>query len=99
MHINLHPHPAPRPLSLRGPYRIVPRQQHRGGCLVEMTGSEFNSLSGNGGASMSVGTITTDASDWDTTNAVNGLFHDGGGAAGSGYLVCDYTQLTGRISG
>ncbi|KFZ08027.1 hypothetical protein V501_06133 [Pseudogymnoascus sp. VKM F-4519 (FW-2642)] len=82
MHINLHPHPAPRPLSLRGPpYIIVPRQQQRGG-LVEMTGSEFNSLSGNGGASMSVGTITTDASDWDTTTALNGLFQDGGDGVG-----------------
>ncbi|OBT77161.1 hypothetical protein VF21_05054 [Pseudogymnoascus sp. 05NY08] len=79
MHINLHPHP--RPLSLRGPYRFVPRQ-HRGG-LVEMTGSEFNSLSGNG-ASISAGTIT-DGSDWETTTALDGLFHDSGGGAGSGY--------------
>ncbi|OBT52330.1 hypothetical protein VE04_07630 [Pseudogymnoascus sp. 24MN13] len=41
---------------------------------------------------MSVGTITTDASDWDTTNALNGLFHDGGGAAGSGYLNSPFSH-------
>ncbi|OBT89658.1 hypothetical protein VE02_01792 [Pseudogymnoascus sp. 03VT05] len=83
MHINLHPHP--RPLSLRGPYRIVPRQ-HRGG-LVEMTGSEFNSLSGCGGGAHSVSSVSTgliaDNSDWDTTaTGLEGLFHDGGGGVG-----------------
>lgn len=82
MHINLHP--RPRPLSVHAsaaPYRIVPRQ-HRG--LVEMTNSEFNSLSGAGAhsaPSMSAGAVTESSCDWDTTTALEGIFQDG-------YLVC-----------
>ncbi|OAF54617.2 hypothetical protein VC83_09077 [Pseudogymnoascus destructans] len=80
MHINLHP----RPLSVRGPYRIVPRQ-HRG--LVEMTGSEFNSLSGPGGGAHSMPSVSTgliaDNSDWDTASTgLEGLFQHGGGGPG-----------------
>ncbi|KFY67265.1 hypothetical protein V496_01668 [Pseudogymnoascus sp. VKM F-4515 (FW-2607)] len=78
MHINLHP--RPRPLSVHAsaaPYRIVPRQ-HRG--LVEMTNSEFNSLSGAGAhsaPSMSAGAVTESSCDWDTTTALEGIFQDG----------------------
>ncbi|KFY20025.1 hypothetical protein V493_07763, partial [Pseudogymnoascus sp. VKM F-4281 (FW-2241)] len=80
MHINIHPHP--RPLSLRGPYTLVPR--HHGGGLVEMTNSEFISLSGLGALSapsMSAG-VVADSSDWDTNAVLEGIFQDTSGGAG-----------------
>ncbi|KFZ19259.1 hypothetical protein V502_03750, partial [Pseudogymnoascus sp. VKM F-4520 (FW-2644)] len=66
MHINQHP----RPLSIRTPYTIPPPRHHR--ALVEMSSSDFNSLSAApvpaGGA---------DGCNWDTTTAMEGLFQDG----------------------
>ncbi|OBT63533.1 hypothetical protein VE03_07017 [Pseudogymnoascus sp. 23342-1-I1] len=76
MHINLHP--RPRPLSVHAsaaPYRIVPRQ-NRG--LVEMTNSEFNSLSGAGAAHAGTGGMGDGSGcDWDTTTTgLEGIFQD-----------------------
>lgn len=65
MHINLHP----RPLSIRTPYTIPPRH-HR--TLVEMSSSDFNSLSA---ASVPAG--GAEGCDWDTATAMEGLFQDG----------------------
>ena len=57
-----------------------------------MTGSEFNSLSGNGGGAHAVSSVATgligENSDWDTTaTGLEGLFQDGT-CAGVGYSVC-----------
>lgn len=89
MLINAHP----RPLSVRtthAPYRIPLQHHHR--ALVEMSSSEFNSLSGAGASapppsSMAGGVPSDGCCDWDTTT-LEGIFQDGGE-----FSVCDYHML------